>query len=136
MTVILTIYSYSFMWQLTDGNWWVSFGDELIGYFPATILFNNFNEPEIVGWGGVAVGPPNGMSPPMGSGLFPDGSYKQACSFRQVQYTDNTGNLNVPREFQYIIDNKSCYDLKNDGYHGEYMGYAFKFGGPGGECGN
>ena len=56
------------MWQLNDGNWWVSYGDEHIGYFPAT-LFNNFNEPEIVGWGGVAVGPPNGMSPPMGSGL-------------------------------------------------------------------
>jgi hypothetical protein len=138
MTVILTIYSYSFMWQLNDGNWWVSFGNESIGYFPAT-LFHNFGGAEVVGWGGVAVGPPNGLSPPMGSGLFPDGNYKHACSFRQVQYKNNTGDLNVPQKFRYniIIDyGNSCYDLRDDKYQGEYMGYAFEFGGPGGECGN
>ena len=126
------------MWQEEeDGNWWVSFDNIFVGYFPAT-LFNNFGEPEAVGWGGVVVNPPNGISPPMGSGLFPDGNYKHVGSFRQIQYRDNTGKLNVPQDLFYdiIIDNKSCYDLKNDGYQGEYMGYAFEFGGPGGQCRN
>ena len=126
------------MWQEEeDGNWWVSFDNIFVGYFPAT-LFNNFSEPEAVGWGGVVVNPPNGISPPMGSGLFPDGNYKHVGSFRQIQYRDNTGKLNVPQDLFYdiIIDNKSCYDLRNDKYQGEYMGYAFEFGGPGGQCGN
>ena len=126
------------MWQEEeDGNWWVSFDNIFVGYFPAT-LFNNFGEPEAVGWGGVVVNPPNGISPPMGSGLFPDGNYKHVGSFRQIQYRDNTGELTVPQDLLYdiIIDNKFCYDLKYDGYQGEYMGYAFEFGGPGGQCRN
>ncbi|GMY22889.1 hypothetical protein FCV25MIE_18130 [Fagus crenata] len=41
-----------------------------------------------------------------------------------------------PILYDIIIDNKSCYDLIDDGYQGEYMGYAFEFGGPSGQCGN
>nr|POF07609.1 hypothetical protein CFP56_61865 [Quercus suber] len=46
-----------------DGNWWLTRDGNRIGYYPAAI-FNNLTEPETVGWGGIAVSPPNGISPP------------------------------------------------------------------------
>ena len=73
--VTLIIYSCCFMWQEEDGNWWVTKDEIKIGYFPATI-FNNFTEAKTIGWGGLAISPPNGISPPMGSGIFPDDNYR------------------------------------------------------------
>ena len=63
------------MWQEEDGNWWVTKDEIKIGYFPATI-FNNFTEAKTIGWGGLAISPPNGISPPMGSGIFPYDNYR------------------------------------------------------------
>ena len=71
------------MFQAEDGNWWVTKDQINIGYFPAKI-FNNFVEPESVGWGGIAVNPPNGISPPMGSGIFPDYNYGHTSQFRAI----------------------------------------------------
>ncbi|KAM4082005.1 hypothetical protein ACJW30_11G136300 [Castanea mollissima] len=119
-----------------DGNWWVTKDEIKIGYFPAAI-FNNFTEAETVGWGGLAVSPPNGISPPMGSGRFPDDNYKHTSQFRVIQYKDSYGVADGPREYTYdtIIDSPNCYLIDFHGYMGEFEGYTFGFGGPGGDCG-
>ena len=124
------------MWQAEDGNWWLTKDQINIGYFPAKI-FNNFVEPESVGWGGIAVNPPNGISPPMGSGIFPDDNYKHTSQFRAIQYRNSSGVLDGPHKYTYdiIIDSPNCYLIDFHGYIGEHEGYTFGFGGPGGDCG-
>ncbi|KAK4592414.1 hypothetical protein RGQ29_016810 [Quercus rubra] len=119
-----------------DGNWWVTKDEINIGYFPAAI-FNNFIEAETVGWGGLAVSLPNGISPPMGSGIFPDDNYSHTSQFRVIQYIDSSGVQDGPHENTYdtIIDSPNCYLIDFHGYIGEHEGYTFGFGGPGGDCG-
>ncbi|KAK4592411.1 hypothetical protein RGQ29_016807 [Quercus rubra] len=119
-----------------DGNWWVTKDQINIGYFPAAI-FNNLTNVETVGWGGIAVSPPNGISPPMGSGIFPDDNYKHTSQFRAIQYRNSSGALDGPHKYTYdiIIDSPNCYLIDYHGYIGEHEGYTFGFGGPGGDCG-
>nr|XP_023912778.1 uncharacterized protein LOC112024373 [Quercus suber] len=123
--------------QAEDGNWWLTKDQINIGYFPATI-FNNFVDPETVGWGGFAVNPPNGISPPMGSGIFPDDNYGHTSQFSLIQYRNSSGVLDGPHKYTYdtIIDSPNCYLLDFHGYMGKILGYTFGFGGPGGDCGN
>ncbi|KAL0007362.1 hypothetical protein SO802_008864 [Lithocarpus litseifolius] len=76
-------------------------------------IFNNFANPQIVGWGGIvaASNPPTGVSPPMGSGVFPDGKYEHSCSIRFAQYTNNLGIEDRPHgdSHEKIIDCPSRY---------------------------
>lgn len=57
--------------QDEKGNWWLHVVDKDIGYFPAA-LFSNLPTADKVGWGGFTVTPTNALSPPMGSGHFPN----------------------------------------------------------------
>ena len=125
------------MWQAEDGNWWLTKDQINIGYFPAA-LFNNLANVETVAWGGIAVSPPNGISPPMGSGIFPDDNYGHTSQFRAIQYRNSSGALDGPHKYTYdiIIDSPNCYLIDYHGYIGEHEGYTFGFGGPGGDCGN
>ncbi|KAK4592412.1 hypothetical protein RGQ29_016808 [Quercus rubra] len=120
------------------GSWWVSYDGINIGYYPAKI-FNNFANPQIVGWGGIVAtpNPPTGVSPPMGSGVFPDGKYEHSCSIRFAQYTNNLGIEDGPHgdSYEKIIDCPSHYSVRDPVYRGN-QGYTFDFGGPGGKCGN
>ena len=126
------------MWQDLFGSWWVSYDGINIGYYPAKI-FNNFANPQIVGWGGVVAtpNPPTGVSPPMGSGVFPDRKYEHSCYIRFAQYTNNLGIEDGPHgdSYEKIIDCPSHYSVKDPVYRGN-LGYTFDFGGPGGICGN
>ena len=105
-----------------------------MGYYPAELLFN-LNKPQGIGWGGVAVGPPNGYIPPMESGSFPDGNPLHS-SFTNIKYRNQLNTTLVPQSphYQLIIDNPKCYDLKYDGYKNEELGFTFQIGGPGGPC--
>ncbi|XP_065625488.1 protein neprosin [Quercus suber] len=117
-------------------NWWISIEGFVVGYYPKEIVFN-LNQPQGIGWGGVAVGRPNGNSaPPMGSGEFSDGS--NACEFSNIQYRNEENTTLAPQSPHYkiITDNPKCYDLKYDGYKNPEVGFTFKFGGPGGPCSN
>ncbi|XP_050281518.1 uncharacterized protein LOC126722406 [Quercus robur] len=117
-------------------NWWISIEGFVVGYYPKEIVFN-LNQPQGLGWGGVAVGNPNGNSaPPMGSGEFSDGS--NACEFSNIQYRNQENTTLAPQSPHYkiITDNPKCYDLKYDGYKNPEFGFTFKFGGPGGTCSN
>ncbi|XP_075645647.1 protein neprosin-like [Castanea sativa] len=120
----------------TNYNWWISIEGFVVGYYPKEIVFN-LNQPQGLGWGGVAVGNPNGNSaPPMGSGEFSDGS--NACEFSNIQYRNQENTTLAPQlpHYKIITDNPKCYDLKYDGYKNPEFGFTFKFGGPGGPCSN
>ena len=124
------------MRQEEDGNWWITKDEINIGYFPAAI-FNNLTEAETVGWGGLAVSLPNGISPPMGSGIFPDDNYSHTSQFRAIQYRNSSGVLDGPHEYTYdtIIDSLDYYLIDFHGYMGEFKGYTFRFDGLGEDYG-
>ncbi|KAK1274863.1 hypothetical protein QJS04_geneDACA016075 [Acorus gramineus] len=69
------------------GNWWLTFGPDgtKIGYWPKE-LFNWLSEKaKGVVWGGVAGGPKNLQSPPMGSGHFANLGDGKAAYFKQTE---------------------------------------------------
>ncbi|XP_050281532.1 uncharacterized protein LOC126722424 [Quercus robur] len=130
--------SVSIVKDLDEGNWWISKDDINIGHFPSK-LFQNLTKAETVGWGGVTVTTPNGISPPMGSRIFPDIDYQHISSFKNIWYKNEIGLKYGPyRDYirEIIVDNLECYGLDYNGYQGIIDEYTFEFGGPGGQCGN
>ncbi|KAK7321489.1 hypothetical protein VNO77_32192 [Canavalia gladiata] len=118
-------------------NWWLIIENKTIGYFPAQ-LFSNMSSAEKVGWGGFTRARPGNVSPPMGSGLFPDGQFVHASYFRNISYQNVSRLENIPSRYtKYsLITNSDCFGLQDYGYRSRKFGYTIEFGGPGGACGN
>ncbi|KAK7321490.1 hypothetical protein VNO77_32193 [Canavalia gladiata] len=117
-------------------NWWLIMENKNIGYFPAR-LFSDMSSAEKVGWGGFTRTRPGTVSPPMGSGYFPDGRFVHASYFRQISF-QNASYEKIPSHYtKYsLISNPDCFDLQDYGYKDTRFGYTIEFGGPGGDCGN
>ncbi|KAK7321485.1 hypothetical protein VNO77_32184 [Canavalia gladiata] len=118
-------------------NWWLIIENKTIGYFPAQ-LFSNMSSAERVGWGGFTRARPGTVSPPMGSGLFPDGQFVHASYFRNISFQNVSRLENIPSRYtKYsLITNPGCFGLQDYGYKSRKFGYTIEFGGPGGACGN
>lgn len=75
----------------------------------------------------------------MGSGLYPDGNYQHTGVILNVEYRNHSYMPGNPSDwrfsFEKLIDNTNCFGLVDHGYQG-HQGFSFKFGGPGGQCGN
>ncbi|KAG9440831.1 hypothetical protein H6P81_020996 [Aristolochia fimbriata] len=52
--------------DLKTNNWWLKYGDELVGYWPNKLFTSLSTKAEIVQWGGEVFNP-DGLMPPMGS---------------------------------------------------------------------
>ncbi|KAF9623588.1 hypothetical protein IFM89_003378 [Coptis chinensis] len=134
MEIHLMIYQDPINW-----NWWLTIPERnvTIGYWPAEIIPNLRQGASIIAWGGQAIGLPNGFSPEMGSGHFPDGNYRHGCYFRQIHFVNATNVLEKPYlNMATFVDNNNCYDVKYDGIAlNPDFNYGFVFGGPGGWCG-
>lgn len=120
-------------------NWWLTYvttdGSVDIGYWPDHLLPRLSDGAPLVGWGGIAKHSLNGDSPPMGFGVFPDGSYEQSGYFREINVMYNSKDLTDPDgDWETFVDSPNCYQAKNLGSTSE--GYAMQYGGPGGACGN
>ncbi|KAF8379085.1 hypothetical protein HHK36_028514 [Tetracentron sinense] len=122
------------------GNWWFVYTIDNIhvGYWPKSIFTDLAKGASTVSWGGRTSGAPEATSAEMGSGKLPDGHYRHACYFRQIQFVNASFALQDPDEdgTREIIDKPDCYDLKYYGDQGGEMGHTFLFGGPGGNCGS
>lgn len=117
-------------------NWWLVFDDNIkVGYWPKE-LFTHLNEEGIgvIQFGGWTFNSPDGVSPPMGSGTFPDNHYKRSSYFAQIKILDEDVLINAPT-LKPLVDNPSCYDLKYWEDQGGVLQQTFTYGGPGGTCG-
>ncbi|XP_027925184.1 uncharacterized protein LOC114182502 isoform X2 [Vigna unguiculata] len=119
-------------------NWWISLGNVSVGYYPAA-LFSNLGSASIVGWGGRTRANTGGISPPMGSGHFPDGNKARECYFSSPKVQDASRKDYTPasKKTKIRTDNTSCYSIY---YYNKPLGVIFDegiihFGGPGGMCG-
>lgn len=116
-------------------NWWVSSEDDHIGYFPAS-LFSNMAVGDQVGWGGITSASVGALSPPMGSGHFPDKYFNHACYFRNVAF-QNASRKNYgpePVMTDSFSDKPRCYGAQYYGDQKTDLGFCLLFGGPGGNC--
>ncbi|KAJ4963997.1 hypothetical protein NE237_023936 [Protea cynaroides] len=120
------------------GNWWLSISDNKVhvGYWPKSLFSYLTDGANSVSWGGLAQAGSDGVSPPMGSGLFPKDYY--SCFFRWLKYVDHDYYFRNPTGFERIrtrVDGKNCYDIL---YHEDELysrvGASITFGGPGGHC--
>ncbi|TKY56070.1 hypothetical protein E2542_SST20504 [Spatholobus suberectus] len=118
-------------------NWWLNMQNTNIGYFPAA-LFSNMASADRVGWGGRTRTPPNTLSPPMGSGHFPDNNFVHACYFEFVSFKNASRQNCGPEKYQTQVftDKSYCFGVEYYGNQGVKVGYSLQFGGPGGNCGN
>lgn len=91
-----------------------------------------------VGWGGGTTTPVGTLSPPMGSGHFPDNSFNHTCYFDRLAYTDESRKDYGPGTavVKSFTDQPKCYGVNYYGNLQGTAGFTLKFGGPGGSCGN
>ncbi|KAB2635616.1 hypothetical protein D8674_026150 [Pyrus ussuriensis x Pyrus communis] len=122
-------------------NWWFTLSDKniTVGYWPKEIFTNLRNGADEVGWGETAMSG-NTLSPPVGSGRYPDENISHAAYFRSLHYMrawlkELTPTPTDPvREY---IGPSGCYGIQNDKDTGSaYWGCRFTYGGPGCDCGH
>ncbi|KAK9042496.1 hypothetical protein V6N11_017566 [Hibiscus sabdariffa] len=117
---------------LRDGEWWLKYFNQFIGYWPQKLFFYMYGGANNVVWGGSVLSPANQPSPPMGSGHFPkDGLQNKSAYFKDTQIW-NEVHLIYPQPNQLVAssDRPDCYEAKlTDGVAPNSM--DFYYGGPG-----
>ncbi|EXB37140.1 hypothetical protein L484_018563 [Morus notabilis] len=120
------------------GNWWlvISTRNEMLGYWPKELVPRLAKAATDVAWGGISLAGKDGISPPIGSGRYPDGFYDRAAFFRDIKYLRKGLKQVAPSDQDDVVegvDKSGCYGLQNDKLtRSDYWGYRFAFGGPGG----
>ncbi|CAO2207629.1 unnamed protein product [Urochloa humidicola] len=128
------------------GNWWLSYGGQLVGYWPAQLFTHLSDHASMVEWGGEVVDTrPAGAhtATQMGSGRFAAEGFGRASYFRNLETVDADNSLaQVPVEaIQTLAENPACYDIRKGAYDddddhsgsgsGSGWGTHFYYGGPG-----
>ncbi|XP_066353140.1 protein neprosin-like isoform X2 [Miscanthus floridulus] len=124
------------------GNWWLSYGDQLVGYWPAQLFTHLSDHATMVEWGGEVVDTrPGGVhtATQMGSGRFAGEGFGRASYFRNLETVDADNSLaEVALDaIQTLAENPACYDIRkaydDDGQHSARGGWGthFYYGGPG-----
>lgn len=126
------------------GNWWLSYGDQLVGYWPAQLFTHLSDHATMVEWGGEVVDTrPGGVhtATQMGSGRFAAEGFGRASYFRNLETVDADNSLaKVPLDaIQTLAEDAACYDIHkaaaddDDGHSGSAGGWGthFYYGGPG-----
>ncbi|XP_074351660.1 protein neprosin-like [Apium graveolens] len=115
-----------------DGNWWMRYNNENIGYWPASLFTNLDDGATYIVWGGEVVNVASGgqhTTTQMGSGNFPGEEYKKASYFRNIQVVDGSNQLRDAKDVKTLTEQSSCYDIQT-GKNGQWGTY-FYYGGPG-----
>jgi len=92
-----------------------------------------------VGWGGRTTST-GALSPPMGSGFFPNQVFDHASYFIHMTYQNGSRKDYGPGPKDYFTrtysDKPKCYSAEYYGDLAGEVGYSLQFGGPGGSCEN
>ncbi|GMJ12236.1 hypothetical protein like AT4G23370 [Hibiscus trionum] len=117
---------------LRDGEWWLKYFNQFIGYWPQKLFFYMYGGATNVMWGGHVFSPINQPSPAMGSGHFPkDGLQNKSAYFKDTQMWDNV-HLIYPQPDQLVASSSrpDCYEaMLTPGVAPNPM--DFFYGGPG-----
>lgn len=117
-------------------NWWVSFEDNPIGYWPASLFPGLPEGAEMLQWGGTvydSVGKGAHTQTDMGNGLFPDVRTNKASLVCSLQYVDDSNTLHIPglSMLGVLATKPLCYNVQLIPELDPNLGQCFLFGGPG-----
>ncbi|OAY70381.1 hypothetical protein ACMD2_03787, partial [Ananas comosus] len=119
-------------WQdASTGNWWLSYDNIDVGYWPAAIFTQLVSYATSVQWGGEIVNNDvNGQhtTTQMGSGHFAEEGYQKASYFRNVEVVNSANGLYSP-SISPSETNANCYDIAISSTTD--WGTYFYYGGPG-----
>ncbi|XP_062158668.1 protein neprosin-like [Alnus glutinosa] len=117
------------------GNWWLQVGDEVIGYWPGSILNYLRQSAIIVQWGGDVYSQKVKRSRPhtataMGSGEWPSGLWGLASYINKVRIVDYSLQVKYPEWVHSYAEEPDCYAAYN---YQKSLAFepVFYFGGPG-----
>ncbi|KAJ0724124.1 putative neprosin [Helianthus annuus] len=112
-------------------NWWLKVGNEVIGYWPASLFTDLRNHATLIEYGGEVYSGSSGKhtSTQMGSGHFPGEGLGKAAYARNLEVIDRYNNLNPVSNLILFADKPNCYGVTK-GYSDVWHNYIY-FGGPG-----
>ncbi|XP_072967980.1 protein neprosin-like [Typha angustifolia] len=116
----------------SSGNWWLKYGETIVGYWPSELFTHLSSYATSVEWGGEIVNTsPNGVhtSTNMGSGNFAEEGYEKASYIRNLMIVDSSNSLSPLQSIISSATNPNCYDVQN--YQDANWGVSFFYGGPG-----
>ncbi|WZZ01236.1 hypothetical protein YC2023_073564 [Brassica napus] len=115
-------------------NWWLTCGDNVIGYWPGNLFTYLKHSATAVQWGGEVYSTNVRKKPhtktTMGSGRWPSYLYGEACFHTNVRIKDYSLQIKYPPYLSEYSDEYDCYSTKlnRETYRAEPV---FFFGGPG-----
>ncbi|KAL8262500.1 hypothetical protein R6Q59_023849 [Mikania micrantha] len=114
------------------GDWWMKFGETVVGYWPASLFTSLRESAARVEWGGEVVNLKSDghhTTSDMGSGYFPQQGFGKASCIKNIQTVDESNTLRTPESLQTYNPENSCYDIVLG--MSDNLGSQFFFGGPG-----
>ncbi|KAM6601354.1 hypothetical protein CsatA_020963 [Cannabis sativa] len=117
-----------------NGEWWLEFGSEPIGYWPSSVFKTLGGGGDTINWGGEIFNDgANGhhTETQMGSGHFSIEGFGRASYFSNLMYTDNGLTFKDPEKLTTYATKPVCYDVRIGEDKSTDKGTYFFFGGPG-----
>ncbi|KAK4253613.1 hypothetical protein QN277_010263 [Acacia crassicarpa] len=115
-----------------NGDWWMQYGDKVMGYWPSSIFTHLSGSASLIEWGGeITNSESNGQHTrtQMGSGHFPSEGFGKASYFNNIKIVNGNNQIVPPRYIDPYIDNSNCYSLQTGSSHN--WGTFIYYGGPG-----
>ncbi|HEY1709720.1 MAG TPA: neprosin family prolyl endopeptidase [Rhizomicrobium sp.] len=123
-----SVVQVQFGYYFHGGNWWLSIGNDWVGYYPATLYKGGqlSKAANLIEYGGETVG--STIWPPMGSGKFANAA--GASYQHKIQYRNGAGKLVKP-SLTVDLPSPACYTATVPAFSAKWLTY-FNYGGPGG----
>ncbi|KAM3316293.1 hypothetical protein ACQJBY_034432 [Aegilops geniculata] len=114
-----------------SGDWWVYYGfngnPTGVGYFPRSLFTYLAQKANGMAFGAFVVADKTLPTPPMGSGIRPNGGQGRAASFTNLRFIDQDGRSSpMTTDWPKLVTNNKCHSITPIG-HAECL-----YGGPGG----
>ncbi|KAI4303034.1 hypothetical protein MLD38_038714 [Melastoma candidum] len=115
------------------GNWWLRFGETLVGYWPSELFTHLADHATMVEFGGEVVNSRAEYgahtTTQMGSGRFAEDGFGRASYFRNLEVVDSDNSLSAIQSISTLAEDTDCYDIRSS--YDEAWGSHFYYGGPG-----
>ncbi|HEY9605579.1 MAG TPA: neprosin family prolyl endopeptidase, partial [Allocoleopsis sp.] len=109
--------------KYSNGNWWVWYQNEWIGYFPGSAWSNNFTQAGLIQWFGEVASSQSQTCTDMGNGKF--GTAIGSAVFSNMRILLSPTTSEPANTFSYVTQ-PSYYNLRS------FQSSRFHYGGPGG----
>ncbi|XP_028077754.1 uncharacterized protein LOC114279661 [Camellia sinensis] len=99
----------------TTSDWWLQFGNEVVGYWPTSLFSYLADSASVIQWGGEVLNLKSGghhTTTQMGSGHFPEEGFGKASYIKNIQLADGSNNLIAPISDSTSADQSNCYNVQ------------------------